>query len=334
MAIEEFYDYIDSDTIRDYCKATKHKFSLLECAGIVYWSTNYDLHEKQEAYRKLLTLCENRSEWGTFDLADIESLQRHLRRLIAEIDAAYRFLARKPKPGTLFAFTKSRHYEYDGEVFTSVQSALDYMLRYKDCGLWNGIHAIRPDAPKHIGQVLNFRSDGLLYEADGFTPEDFGKEDETWPEDAYIGYPLPFENGDLLVIDQEDKKSFAVFSKPAPEKKETCLVQHNKFDSISCLGIYYSVVRDLDIQPRIGRFDIIRREISVFEAQRIRLADPLIWDDKPEEAGFLRSLSALMKQMPYDTPSIYGFLLDFSAFLNSRSPRGPERLLYGDDNAL
>lgn len=333
MAIEEFYDYIDSDTIQDYCKATKHRFSLLECASIVYRSTNYDLREKQEAYRTLLTLCESRNECGAMSASDIELLQRHLRRLIAEIDDAYRFLEQKPKPGTLFAFTKSKRYEYDTEVFTSAQKALDYMLQYKDSGLWNEICAVCPDAPEHIRQTLCFRSDGLLYEADGFTPADFGKEDESWPEDAYIGYPLPFENGDLLVIEDEGKKSFAVFSKPEP-KEEECLVQHHKFDSISCLGRYYSIVRDVDMRARIGRFDIIRREICVFQAPRIRLANSLIWNDKLEEAGFLRSLSALMKQMPYDTPSIYGFLFDFSAFLNSCSPHGPERLLYGDDNAL
>ena len=332
---EEIYDHIDSHSIREHCRDSRHHFSLLECAGIVFWSTCYNLREKQEAYRKLLTLCEDKGEWGVMREADADSLQSHLRRLIEEADAAYRFIERKPEPGVLFGFAKSKRYEYNNEVFSSVQKALDYMLQYRKDGLWNEICVIRPDAPEHPAQSLCFSPYGVLYEVDGFTPPGFGEEDESWPEDAYIGYPLPFENGDLLVIEDKRQTGFGVFSKPSPEEERAYLERWKDCGSTAELGRYYKVRKyKWDTQPRGGMYDIMLDTICVYNAPKFRVANSLIWGDKVEEAGFLQSLSLLMKQMPYDTPLVYGFLKDYLAFWNCRSSKGPAELLYGHDERL
>lgn len=337
MAVsEEIYDYIDSDSISEYCRSSGHQFSLLECAGIVYWSTGFDLHQKQKTYQKLLRLCNSECEWGDMCKADIESLQRHLKRLIREADTAYLFMQQKPKPGELFGFSKSKRYEYNNEVFSSAQNALSYMLKYKDTNLWNEICVIRPDAPEHPAQSLCFSPDGILYEADGFTPSGFGKKDNSWPEDAYIGYPLPFENGDLIVFMQDDgKESFGVFSKPSPDKARTDFERWKSFGSTAQLGRYYRAVRlDWDAQPHGGRYEILLDSICVYNTPKVRLTDSLIWNDKIENAGFLQSLSALMKRMPCDVPSIYGFMQDYLSFWNCRSATGPASLVYGHDEHL
>ena len=290
------YDYIYSPDIREHCKKINHNFSQLEQAAIIFNSERHSLLEKQQAYRALLEEC-----------AEKEALFAHLERLINEIDETYRFIKRPLAAGKVYGFVRPYCFSNGHVLFSSLDRAANYALENLKPGheIFFELAVFGENEPDVCGKSFYFSPSGVLYEASGFGENSEGEKYE-WPENAYIGYPLPFEKGDIVEIESHDrlgrvKRKEAVFESlcaRAPEARHDC----------SPLARCYAPYIHACGAPTVG---LTRTFIDVHNADHVRFSTR----DASEVPSVLDAASYLLRHLKTDfNCDLFGILLDLERF--------------------